>query len=174
MAIDKYIELPSSGVLTEKSAIVTSDGAGSAGRILALDSSGRIDNSVLPVGLGSDTKPIVCSENLAAGDLVNVYNNTGTANCRKADASGSSAGKTANGFVLASYNSAETALVYFEGSITGLSGLTPGTPMFLSGTTAGLATTTAPTASGHCVQRIGVTISDTEISFEPGEPVVRA
>ena len=39
MAIDKYIELPSSGVLTEKSAIVTSDGAGSAGRILALDSS---------------------------------------------------------------------------------------------------------------------------------------
>ena len=173
MAADKYIELPASGVLTEKSAIVSSAGAGDAGKILALDNSGRIDNSVLPVGLGSDTKSIVCSENLAAGDLVNVYNNTGTSTARKADASGSNAGKIANGFVLAAFNSAELALVHFEGTITGLSGLTPG-PMFLSGSTAGLATATAPTASGHCVQYIGVAISATEISFEPGTPIIRA
>lgn len=171
---DKYVELPASGILTEKTAIVTSLGAGSAGKILALDSSGRIDNSAMPVGIGADTKSIICSENLAAGDLVNIYNNTGTANCRKADASGSSAGKIANGFVLAAYNSAESALVYFEGSITGLSGLTPGTQMFLSGSTAGLATATAPTASGHSVQSVGVAISATEMSFEPGQPVIRA
>jgi len=124
--------------------------------------------------LGSDTKSIVCSENLAAGDLVNVFNDTGTPKVRKADASGASAAKSANGFVLAAYNSAESALVYWEGTITGLSGLTAGTVMFLSGGTAGLATATAPTASGHCVQRIGVAINDTEISFEPGDPVVRA
>jgi len=170
----KFLELPVSGIITEKEATVASAGAGDAGKILALDASGRIDNSVLPVGLGSDTKSIVCSENLAAGNLVNVWNDTGTVKVRKADASGSNAGKIANGFVLASYNSAESALVYFEGTITGLSGLTPGTPMFLSGSTAGLSTATAPTASGHCVQRIGTAISADELSFEPGEPVVRA
>lgn len=170
----KYIEIPSSGILTEKEALVTSVGAGSAGKIVALDANGRLDNSTMPVGIGADTASIVCSENLAAGDLVNVYNNTGTANCRKADASGSNAGKIANGFVLAAFNSAETALVYFEGSIVGLSGMTPGTPMFLSGSSPGTATATAPTASGHSVQSIGVAISATELSFEPGQPVIRA
>ena len=171
---NKYVELTAGGILSEKEATVISVGAGDAGKLVAVDGSGRIDNSVLPVGIGADTKSIVCSENLAAGDLCNVYNNIGTATVRKADASGSSAGKIANGFVLAAYNSAETALVYFEGSITGLSGLTPGTPMYLSGSTAGLATATAPTASGHSVQYIGTAISATEISFEPGQPVIRA
>jgi len=171
---DKYVSISAGGLLTEKEANVASAGAGDAGKVLALEASGRIDNSVLPVGLGSDTKSIICSENLAAGDLVNVFNDTGTPKARKADASGSNAGKWANGFVLAAFNSAETALVYFEGTITGLSGLTAGTAMFLSGSSPGSATATAPTASGHCVQRIGVAINDTEISFEPGDPVVRA
>lgn len=171
---DKYVSVSTAGLLTEKEAKVISVGAGDAGKILALDASGRVDNSVMPVGIGADTKSIVASENLAAGDLVNVFNDTGTPKARKADASGANAGKSANGFVLSAFNSAETALVYFEGTITGLSGLTAGTPMFLSGATAGLATATAPTASGHCVQRIGVAINDTEISFEPGDPVVRA
>ena len=171
---NKYVELTTGGVLSEKEATVISAGAGDAGKIVAVDGTGRIDNSVLPVGIGADTKSIVCSENLAAGDLVNVYNNTGTATCRKADASGSSAGKIANGFVLASYTSAESALVYFEGSVTGLSGLTPGTPMYLSGSSPGAAIATAPTASGYSVQYVGTAISATEISFEPGQPVIRA
>lgn len=171
---DKFLYVSPAGLTTEKEAKVISAGAGDAGKILALDSSGRIDNSVLPVGIGQDSKQIVCSENLAAGDLVSIFNDTGTTKVRKADASGSGAGKSAVGFVLASSNLGETATVLFEGTITGLSGLTSGTTMFLSGSSPGAATATAPTASGHCVQRVGVTISDTEISFEPGDPVIRA
>lgn len=171
---EKYLSISTAGLLTEKEAKVSSAGAGDAGKILALDSNGRVDNSVMPVGIGTDTKSIVASENLAASDLVNVFNDTGTPKVRKADASGANAGKVANGFVLAAFNSGETAVVYFEGTIIGLSGLTAGTSMFLSGSTAGMATTTAPTASGQCVQRVGVAISDTEISFEPGDPVIRA
>jgi hypothetical protein len=171
---NKYVELTTGGLLSEREATVSSAGAGSAGKVVALDATGRLDNSTMPVGIGANTKSLVCSENLAAGDLVNVYNDTGTAKCRKADASGSNAGKRAWGFVLSAVNSGETALVYFEGSITGLSGLTPGAEMFLSGATPGAATATAPTASGYAVQAVGVAISDTEISFEAELRGIRA
>lgn len=167
---DKYISNVL-GVLTEKEATVTSAGAGDAGKIPALGAAGRLDNSVMPTGIGADTKIITTSEALAAGDLVNIHNSSGE-KARKADASGGVA-KKAHGFVLAAVASGASATVYFEGTITGLSSLTPGATQFL-GATAGVRTETAPTTATHIVQEVGVAVSATELSFEPQRPIVLA
>lgn len=162
---DKYI-YNNSGTLTEKAAIISSSGAGDSGKIIALDAAGRIDNSMMPVGIGTDTGAVTASENLSAGDFVNIWNSTG-AKVRKADAT--TAGKRAHGFVLASVTSGNTATVYFEGTNTAVTGQIPG-EVFLS-TTAGLSTATAPSASGNVVQRIGFAISATAINFQAGEAI---
>lgn len=165
---EKYIK-QAAGTLTEVEALVTSAGAGSAGKIVALDGTGRLDSSVMPVGLGADTASIEASEALAAGDFVNIHNATG-AKVRKADAT--TAGKQAHGFVLAAVSSGATATVYFEGTNTQVTSQTPG-DVFLS-TTPGAATSTAPSASGNVVQRLGVATSTTTISFEAAQPIVLA
>lgn len=147
----------------------TSAGAGDAGKLAALDGSGRLDNSMMPVGIGADTASIQASENLAAGDFVNVWNSSG-ARVRKADAA--TAGKEAHGFVLSAVISGANATVYFEGTNTAVTGLTPGT-VFLA-ITAGVATGTAPSATGNIVQRLGVATSATSVNFEPQQHVVLA
>lgn len=169
MAGNKYIK-NNAGTLTEEAAIQASAGAGDAGKIGALDASGRWDNSMMPIGIGADTSSIVSSENLAAGDLINIWNNTGTANVRKADAT--VAGKEAHGFVLSAVTAPAAATVYFEGSNTGVTGLTPG-PQFLA-TTAGRCTATAPSAAGNVVQRVGFATSATNVNFQSQPPVVLA
>lgn len=168
MPAKKFLRLVA-GVFTEVAATVTSVGAGNDGDLVALDSSGRLDNSVMPVGIGVDTKTIAASEALAAGDWVNVWNSTG-AKVRKADAT--TAGKEAHGFVLAAVSSGGNALVYFEGTNTQVSGQTPG-PVYLQ-TTAGTGGATIPSASGNVVQNLGVAVSATEVNFERGTPVVLA
>lgn len=159
-----------SGRLTEILGIQASAGAADAGKIAALDSTGRWDSSMMPVGVVADTAPITTSEALAAGDFVNIHASTGT-KVRKADATVQ--GKEADGFVLASAILGATALVYFEGRNTQVSGQTPGGVVYLQ-TTAGLAGATVPSASGNVVQRLGTVISATEINFERGEPVTLA
>jgi hypothetical protein len=166
---DKYIR-NNAGVLTEKEATVVSAGAADAGEIIALDSTGRLDNSVMPVGIGPDVYQIEASENLAAGDFVNIWNDGGTAKARKADAT--TTGKFAHGYVLAGVTSGNPATVYFEGTNTQVSGATPG-QTFLS-TTAGGFTATAPSGSGNVVQRLGIAVSATEINFERSQPFVLA
>lgn len=159
-------------VLTEVAAIVTSAGSGDSGKIPALDTNGKLDNSFFPTGIGDETKTMPASEDLAAGDFVNVWDDGGTIKARKADASGG-AGKMAHGFVLAAVTTSSTATVYTEGINNQLSGLSGGTNYFLSAT-AGAATATAPTTANYIAQGIGVALSATEISFEPAQPVVRA
>lgn len=168
---DKYLYInTTTGDFTERAAVTSSAGAGDAGKIPGLDGTGKLDTSFMPVGIGADTQAITTSEALAAGDLVNVWSSTG-AKARKADAT--AAGKKARGFVLASVISGGTATVYFEGTITGLTGLTAGAEYFLS-TTAGTPTATPPTGSGNVIQSIGVATSTTTINFEPGPVVVLA
>lgn len=169
--VDKIPSLNASGVLdpTIVNAKNTSAGAADAGKIAQLDAAGRIDSTMMPVGIGADTAAITTSEALAAGDLVNIHNSSG-AKVRKADATTS--GKEAHGFVLASFGSGVAATVYFEGTNTGVTGLTPG-PQFLA-ITAGLSDETAPTAAGNVVQRVGIAISATTLNFEAGQPIVLA
>lgn len=165
------VALNASGVLdsTIVNSKTTSAGAGDAGKIPALDAAGRLDSTMLPVGIGADTASITTSEALAAGDLVNIWNSTG-AKARKADAT--VAGKEAHGFVLAAFGSGVPATVYFEGTNTGVTGLTPG-PLFLS-TTAGIASSVAPSAAGNIVQRIGFATSATALNFQSQTPVTLA
>lgn len=173
---DKYLHLPSSGVPTERELTVTSSGAGDAGKGVALASDGRLDSSVMPVGVGASTITVATSENLSAGDLVNLYSNSGTINARKADASTANAGKIAHGFVLAGTTSPNNATVYIgQASVnSGVSGLTVGAEYFLSGSTAGGVTATAPTTAGHLLQRVGVARSATELVFNPQVVAIRA
>lgn len=166
---EKIVALNSSGVLDSSivNSVAASAGAGDTGKVVALDASGRIDQTMMPTGVAADTRSITTSEALAAGDLVNVWNDTGTAKVRKADAT--IAGKEAHGFVIASAGSGAAATVYFEGNNAGVVGLTPG-PQFLS-TTAGLATATAPTGTGNVVQRVGFATAATSMNFQAGVPL---
>lgn len=169
MAGNKYIK-NNAGVLTEIAALQTSAGAGDAGKIVALDAAGRLDNSFMPVGIGADTASIVASEALSAGDYVNVYDDTGTAKVRKADAT--TAGKEAHGFVLSAVSSAALATVYFEGTNTAITGQTAGV-VYLA-TTAGVGSITPPSAAGNVVQRIGFAVSATAMNFTSNQPIVLA
>ena len=149
----------------------SSAGAGDAAKLVALDAAGRIHITMMPIGLGADTATVgVSSDNLVAGNLVNIYNNVGVATVRKADAT--LAGKEAHGFVIASTSTPNAAVVYFEGTISGLTGLTPGV-QFLS-TTPGGSSATAPGAPGNTVQRVGFATSATSLNFQSATPITLA
>jgi hypothetical protein len=168
MAGKKYL-INNAGNFAEEASIQTSAGAGDAGKIAALDSTGRIDNSMMPLGLAVETKSIIASEALSAGDFVNVYNNAGTLNCRKADAT--SASKRAHGFVLAAVSSGASATVYYGNLNNQKSAMTIGAEQYLSGSAAGGTVETPPTATGNLVQRVGVALSATEMLVEIQPPI---
>lgn len=167
----KIPALNASGVLdsTIVNSVATSAGAGDAGKVVKLDGAGKLDSTMMPTGVGADTQTITASEALSAGNLVNIHDSSG-AKVRKADAT--TAGKEAHGFVLAGVSNGASATVYFEGTITGLSGLTAGV-QYLQ-TTAGTAGTTAPSGSGNAVQRVGVATSATTLNFESQPPIILA
>lgn len=144
--------------------------ASGANKIPILDASGKLDPSTMPTGVGQDAKTVLASEALTIGP-VNVYNNAGTPNVRKADATAE--GKEANGFVLAAVSSGANATVFFEGRIAGLSSLTIGARYYLA-TTAGTLSATAPSTAGNVVQYVGTAMSATEVDFEPAEPITVA
>ena len=158
-----------SGKLTEVEATVVSAGAGDAGELVALDSSGKLDLSVLPTGIGPDVASIVTSENLSAGDYVNIYDNAGTPTARLADNSNN---RPAMGFVLSAVTSPAAASVYFEGGNSALSGLTVGARYYLG--TTGNATATPPVSPAIFSQFLGIAVSATTINTDIDDEVVLA
>lgn len=168
MAVKKLINVNSNGTQQEYSGITTSAGAGSSGEIPALDGSGKLDTSFMPVGIGADAVTATAGEALSAGDMV--YFN-GTGQVLKADAT--SITKAARGYVISAVSNAATATVYFDDSNTGLSGLTAGSTYYLSATP-GAVTTTAPTTSGQIVQEVGFATSATNLRVNIQEPIIRA
>src|SRR6185436_750603 len=121
-----------SGFIKEVLAIQSSAGVADAAKVIATDATGRLDSSFLPLGVGADIQTILTSEDLAAQDLVNIWNDSGTIKCRKADAD--SAAKRAHGFVKAATTSGQNADIYAGGEITGLTSKTPGATQWLSKT----------------------------------------
>jgi hypothetical protein len=156
---NKIQALNANGILdpTIINGTTTSSGAGSANKVPLLGASGTFDVTMLPTGVGPEVAVILASEALSAGDWVNVYNNTSVANVRKADGS---TNKRAHGFVLAAVSNGANATVYFDGNNTACTGLTIG-DQYLSATTPGKSTTTAPTGSGNIVQFLGTAFSTT-------------
>lgn len=167
----KLVALNASGILDASivNSKQSSAGAGDAGKLAALDSSGKLDSTMMPTGVGGDSLSMTTSEAVAAGDLINIWNSTG-AKVRKADAS--VAGKEAHGFVLAGAGGGASVTVYFEGTNTQVTGLTPGV-VYLS-TTPGLCTGTAPSASGNAVQRVGFATGATAMNFQSQPPIILA
>lgn len=162
MAGEKFLK-ESNGKIQEAVATQTG-GSGNENKIPSLDAAGLLDPTMLPTGVGPDTASIVASENLSAGDFVNIWDDGGTAKVRKAIADGTD--KTADGFVLASVTSPASALVYFEGRNTARSGLSIGTVLYLSDSTAGSVTVTAPSGTGQEIQRLGKAYSATAMTTE--------
>ena len=126
--------------------------------------SGTVNTSVVQVDrVGPVT--VIASENLSAGNLVDIWNDGGTAKARKADA-GSGANYAADGFVIAAVTAGNTARVFVAGTNNAVAGVTPGQTLYLS-TTAGGTTTAAPTGAGQLVQEVGVATSSTTMVFAP-------
>jgi len=156
------------GRIKEKEATTTSSGASDAGKIVALGGDGKLDASLLPAGLEANVITLTASENLSAGDFVNIFDDGGTVKVRKADAS---TNKPAHGYVLDSVTAGSSVTVYFDGHNTGLTGLTPGAYYYLSASQPGGVSATPPTASGHLVQKVGIAISTTIIDVEIETPI---
>ena len=148
--------------------LATSGGDASASLIPQLNAAGLLPVTMMPVGVAQESASIATSEALSAGNLVNVYNLTGSARARKADFSSA---KPANGYVLAAVASGATATVFFEGRITGLTGLTPG-PQYLGAN--GAVVATPGTGAGAIAQMIGTAYSTTELTFEGQPPIILA
>lgn len=165
---DKYLKLIA-GVPTQVEGSTASAGVGDAGKLVALNAQGKLDETMMPTGIGADVAIIQASENLVAGDFVNVWSDAGAARVRKCD--GSSAGKEAHGFVLAAVASGNLATVYFEGTNNQVSGQVPG-PVYMSAAAAGAAASVAPVGAGQVVQRIGVATSASAINVECGQHYV--
>lgn len=167
MATQRFLALIS-GKIKEVIATVTSAGAANAGNIPALDDTGRLDASVMPAGIGADTKTLVAFEGLAAGDFVNQFLDGGTLKVRKADAT--AAGKEADGFVLAAVALGGDAVVYpLAGSNTQLAGLTIGGTYYLA-TTAGSVVSVAPSGAGNVVQKLGKAVTTSELIVSANDP----
>lgn len=164
-----YNRISTSGKVEEVAASETSTGVAEAGNLIRLDSTGRLDPSLLPTGFGDDVKNIVASEDLSAGDFVNIFDNAGVANAQLADRTN---GRQADGFVLEAVTTGSSATVFFEGVNTALTGLTIGIPYFLG--TAGDVEAAPTTVSGEILQCLGQSCGATELTFEPGQPIVRA
>ena len=156
------------GRLDRKTANDTSAGSADGGKVVALNSSGKLDATLFDSAtLGGGGDLIVTTEAVAAGDWVNIFLSGGVRKCRKA--LGADGTKPAHGFVLVAATSGGTATVYRTGTNTkiALTGFTTsdiGTALFLSDATSGGCTKTPPNTATHLLQRIGY-VSDVTGSF---------
>lgn len=152
------------------SAVVVSAGAANAGDLVALNDNGKLDESVMPSGIGAETVIAPASENLSAGDLIDLWDDAGTLKARKADAT--AYGKPADGFVKAAVVATANATVYMPGQqITGLAGLDLDADYYLSAAAPGGVTADPPTAAGNVIQKVGKALSASVLFFYPEEPV---
>jgi hypothetical protein len=168
----KVVKMNGSGIIapTILNGTTTSAGAGDSAKFVQLDSTGRLDSTFLPVGVGAETVTATATEAISSGDVVNLYNSSGL-KVRKADASN---GREAHGFVLAAISNTATGSVYVEGTDTGVSSRTPGATQFLSATTPGAVTETAPSTAGQIVQVVGYATGATQFTFERSLPITLA
>lgn len=147
-----------------------SAGVANAGDIPALDATGRLDASLMPIGVGDDSFQVIASEDLTAGNFVNIFaDEDGNARVRKASATDKTA--PCMGFVRNTVTAGTALKVFFEGTNSFVTGQTPG-KVFLQ-RTAGRAGPAAPYLPGNILQSVGVAVSPTAINFEAGTPVTR-
>lgn len=145
-------------------AIATSAGAADAGKIPALDATGRLDGSVMPLGIGANTTQATASEAIGAGKFINFWDNAGVFSMRLAD---NSNGRQADGYVTAAVANAAVGTAYpLDGTNASLTGLTLGARYWL-GTAGGVTDTPLDETSAGNVNKVsqylGVAKSTTEL-----------
>lgn len=155
---NKYIDINGNQVQFT----VTSSGDESAGQGVGLNSSGKLDLSVMPTGVAPASISVLASEAITAGSLINMYNNLGTLNIRNANATDNT--KPFQGFILSNVAESASVNVYFPGNvITGLSGLTPGSNYYLSKVAGGIVTDVSGYSGGNVIQYVGIALSATQL-----------
>lgn len=148
-----------------------STGAPDAGRLVALDTTGLIDPSMLP---GFDHyKSVEAFENLAAWDQVEIFPDSGVFKARKASAAAATP-RPAMAFVRQAWTTGQIAKLYNEGTVGGQTGLTAGQRIYLSATTPGAISTAPITGAGKLHQFLGRASSVTEFEFEIDDHLVLA
>jgi hypothetical protein len=131
--------------------------------VLKTGANGRLSDAVMPVGIGTDAVSLTASEAIGVGNLVNVWSDAGTFKVRKADASNN---RPAHGFVKDAVAQDAVALVYWEGTNDGVTGLADAR-VFLD-VLPGKVTTTAPTGN-IILQEVGTAGSPTSFYFTRGK-----
>jgi hypothetical protein len=165
MAGNKYL-INNAGRFDEARASQASAGSGDAGKIVALNSAGQIDPTMVAGISGLPTVLITAQGAIAAGSLVNIFNVSGTLTAKVADST--TAGSEAQGYATAAISNGATGnVIVGEGLIAGLSGLTSGADYFLGA--AGAPVTPAPSTAGNSVQRVGRATSTTSLYFQPSQ-----
>lgn len=160
---DKYIKLED-GKLGLREGSTTSSGVANAGDIPALDASGKLDPTLLPVGVGPDVTNLPSFENLTAGDYVNIFDDGGTVKARKAD---NTNGRDAHGYVKDTVISPAAVNVFFEGANANLSTLIEGGRVYLGVTGGVIQTALNPdTETGKIHQFLGIALSETEVNTD--------
>lgn len=158
-----------SGKPAEATALQISTGPSDADKIVATVTGGTLHESVMPPSVTIQVKVLPTSEDLAAGKLVNVFDDSGTVKVRLASKSQS---RPADGYVKAGFLTGADATVYLEGINNQLAGLSPG-DVWLGD--AGDVTQTPPASgSGGIAQLVGTAFSATELDFEKEQPIALA
>lgn len=185
MPTQKVLAIGSGDALVEVASVDTSAGAADAGKLVALDSAGKLPNNMMPNGMATpDTQTALTSEALAANDWVNIYDNAGVLTVRKAI--GTDGTKPCHGFVKQAYANGVSATVYVQGvnssipiaNVAGAAVAKRGKKAFLSASAAGQATCTQPSGSGNLAQALGDIVECTatlvNINFIPETGIIRA
>ena len=144
--------------------LAISTGAADAGKLVATDATGKLDMSLMPVGIGANTIIATASEALGAGKFVNFYSNAGSMGVRLADNSNA---RQADGYVKDAVLNAGQATVYpLDTTNTAMTGLTPGARYWLGtagGVIAAALDATDAANAGKICQEMGVAKSATEL-----------
>lgn len=153
----------------EATGATSSAGSANANQIVALNSAGQIDSTMLP---NINALSFTASEAIAANALVNIWNNAGAAAVRNANAT--DATKPCHGYAPSAIANGASGTINFSGTnmLIG-SGITPGATYYL-GTTAGSYSSTAPSGAGNLIQPIGFGAYTSEIAFTaaPGNAII--
>jgi hypothetical protein len=112
---------------------------------------------------------VTASASINAKDFINLYSSTGI-KARQADAS--AIGKRAWGWAPDAIGNGSQGIVHLLSGYQSGAGLTEGSVYYLSSTTPGGITTTAPSASGTIKQEIGLALSTTELLVRLSTPII--
>ena len=168
--VDKYIRRDATtGEYVETPGTVSGGTVGQAGNIPALDNSGRIDPTLMPVGVVADTYSGTAFENIQNGAFVYIRSDGQVAN-----ATGVPGGIEAMAFALVGVSTGQSVLVYFEGRNTSLGSLTPGKRYYLSDSVPGGLTGVPIVGADKIHQYLGRAVTSNTLSFEPGESIILA